>query len=296
MKNKKEALGGLIIIVLLILVLVTYLTFYNYRKENKKEIPLNDNSTATIYIYNDNSILKVEDLSKVTDTKNVVGEYNCKYDDCDILETNLINPIYDNKYIILKENSEVFIYNFTTEKIVSDKYSNLINRKNNHLLVEKNNKYGLIDIEGEKLIDTIYDEIDLDMYNNITKVKLNNLYGVYDVKEMKEIIKPKYENINISDSKYYSVKKDDGWYVIDNNDTLITNGYTYTFAFNKGFIAQIENNLHILKYTNEEELLYEEVIPIEDNFEVSRNSSIITININEKKYEYDINRNSLINK
>ena len=54
MKNKKEALGGVIIIVLLILVLVTYLTFYNYRKENKKEIPLDDNSKAINITCEDN--------------------------------------------------------------------------------------------------------------------------------------------------------------------------------------------------------------------------------------------------
>lgn len=293
MKNKKEALGGVIIIVLLILVLVTYLTFYNYRKENKKEIKLDDNSTSFIYIYNNNSILKVEDLSKVTDTKDVIGKYNCKYDDCDIFNTNIINPIYDNKYILLKENNEIFIYNFTEEKVASEKYTNLVNRKNNYILVEKDNKYGLIDIDGKKLIDTIYDEIDVNVYNNLTKVKSNNLYGIYDVKENKEIIKPKYENINISDVKYYSVKLDDKWYVIDSNDKLISNGYTYVFAFNKGFIAQIDNNLHILKYSNEIEQLYEETIPVEENYEIIRNNGIIKISLNGKIYEYDINRNNL---
>jgi len=294
MKNKKEALGGVIIIVLLILVLVTYLTFYNYRKENKKEIPLDDNSKATIYIFKDNSILKVEDYSKVANTNEVVGKYDCKNDDCDIYENNLINPIYDNKYIILKENNEIFIYNYVKDKKVSKNYSNIIDRKDNYLLVEKDYKYGLIDIEGKQYIDTIYDEIDVNVYNNLTKVKIDNLYGIFNIKENKKIIDTKYNKINISDTKYYSVYKDNLWYIIDSNDNIVTNGYEYTFAFNKGYIAKIENNIKILKYNTEEEFLNEEVIEVNSEYEITRKSSIITINTSDKTYEYDINRNNLI--
>lgn len=292
MENKKEVLGGLIIIVLLILVLVTYLAFYNYRKENKKDISLKDSSTATIYIYKDNSILKVDHYDKSINNDEVVGKYDCKNNDCDIYENKLINPIYDSKYIIIKENNEIFIYNYIEKTKVSNNYSNIINRKDNYLLVEKNNKYGLIDIEGDQYIDTIYDEIDVEVYNNLTKVKLDNLYGIYNIKENKEVITTKYEKINITDNKYYSVYMNNLWYVIDNNDNLVTNGYTYTFAFNKGYIAKIDNELHILKY-NTNEKLSEETISVNEKFNITRNNGIIIINTDNQTFEYDINRNNL---
>lgn len=292
MENKKEVLGGLIIIVLLILVLVTYLAFYNYRKENKKDISLKDSSTATIYIYKDNSILKVDHYDKSINNDEVVGKYDCKNNDCDIYENKLINPIYDSKYIIIKENNEIFIYNYIEKTKVSNNYSNIINRKDNYLLVEKNNKYGLIDIEGDQYIDTIYDEIDVEVYNNLTKVKLDNLYGIYNIKENKEVITTKYEKINITDNKYYSVYMNNLWYVIDSNNNLVTNGYTYTFAFNKGYIAKIDNELHILKY-NTNEKLSEETISVNEKFNITRNNGIIIINTDNQTFEYDINRNNL---
>ena len=292
MENKKEVLGGLIIIVLLILVLVTYLAFYNYRKENKKDISLKDSSTATIYIYKDNSILKVDHYDKSINNDEVVGKYDCKNNDCDIYENKLINPIYDSKYIIIKENNEIFIYNYIEKTKVSNNYSNIINRKDNYLLVEKNNKYGLIDIEGDQYIDTIYDEIDVEVYNNLTKVKLDNLYGIYNIKENKEVITTKYEKINITDNKYYSVYMNNLWYVIDNNDNLVTNGYTYTFAFNKGYIAKIDNELHILKY-NTNEKLSEKTISVNEKFNITRNNGIVIINTDNQTFEYDINRNNL---
>ena len=36
MKDKKDLLGGVIIVSLLLLVLVTYMTFYNYNKQEEK--------------------------------------------------------------------------------------------------------------------------------------------------------------------------------------------------------------------------------------------------------------------
>lgn len=307
MKNKKDLLGGLIIIVLLLLVLVTYMSFYNYKKEENKSIDegkIEDNSLTMINIYEDYTTLKVEDKASIDNTKMVIGSYNCKDDDCNVYESNLFDSLYDEKYVLIKENNKVFVYDFKLNKIVSNLYDDVIDTLNDYLIVKNDYKTGIISKSGLEIVSPVYDEILYnDMYDSYVKIKNNNSYGVLDLDNGNIVIDTKYEDINISDSKYYSVLKDELWYVIDNQENIITNGYTYTFAFNKGFIALIDNNLQILKYNNEtNEQLNSNVMTIykEDGYKISRNGSVITIEIDNEentiKYEYNINRNNLINK
>ena len=308
MKNKKDLLGGLIIVVLLLLVLVTYMSFYNLRKEEDRineENKLKDNSLAMINIYDDYSTFKIANKDNVDNSKSILGTYNCKNDDCSVYVNESLESIYDNKYLIVKENDKVFIYDFLLNKVVSDYYDEVVyNLNNNYLVVKRINKYGVISRAGLSIVDTLYDEINYDaVYDSYIKVKNNNLYGVLDLDNGNIIIDLKYKDLNITDSKYYSIFKDDLWYVIDENENILTNGYKYVFSFNKGFIALKDNNLEILKYNKEiEELLNDRVIPIyeENGYEIIRNGNVIDININTSsdiiKYQYNINRNNLINK
>jgi len=304
LKDKKDLLGGLIIIVLLLLVLVTYIICYQYKKKNKDEIEIKDNSLSIINIYDDYTTSK-DNEENIDNTKKIISKYNCKYDDCDIYLNNTYDSVYEEKYIILFENNKVFIYDFIDNKIVSELYDNIITKLENSFIVKNDNKYGIMNNEGIELTEVIYDEIDFDnIYYDKVKIKNNDLYGIFDIKNNNVIIEPKYENINIDSDNNYSILKDNLWYVIDNNENILTNGYNYTFGFNKGFIALIDNNLQILNYNKEENsLLNETSIPvydIEKGYKIERKSSVINIEIinNEEiiKYEYNINRNNLKNK
>ena len=73
-----------------------------------------------------------------------------------------------------------------------------------------------------------------------------------------------YEDLDITDINYYKVYKDNLWYVIDKNNNVITNGYSYIYPFNKGFIALIDNKLEILKYSLNEELLNDTIIEVQE--------------------------------
>lgn len=303
MKNKKDLLGGVIIIALLLLVLVTYMTFYNYNKQeekNKEEQKLKDNSLNMINIYDDYSYLKVETKDKIDGSKILVGSYNCKADDCEVYKEN----IFEEKYIVLKENEDVFIYDFTTNKIVSNLYDDFsAELKDNYYITVKDGKYGVISKTGVEIITTSYDEIyNNDTYDSSVKIRNSKLYGVIDLDNGSVILEPKYENIKLTDSKYYSILKNDLWYVIDTNGNILTNGYEYTYAFSKGFIALIDDSLKFFKYSTDEELLVDNSIPIYDKnaFDISRSGSTISISVKNQdaiiKYQYIINRNSLVNK
>jgi len=308
MKNKKDLLGGVIVIVLLLVVLVTYMSFYNYNRKQEKleeENKLKDNSLMMINIYEDYTTLKIENKDSIDNTKTTVGSYNCKSDDCEVYNNTSISNLYEDKYIILKENEKVFIYDFTLNKVVSNLYDEISYELNGiYYIVKDNDKYGIISKSGIEIVTPTYDEILSDnMYDSYIKIGNNKLYGVLDIDNGNVIIDTKYEDILLTDTKYFSILKDNLWYVIDNNENIVTNGYSYTFAFNKGFIALIDNNLQILKYNKEESVqLNSKVIPIynKNDYKITRNASVINIEVNNEntliKYQYNINRNNLTNK
>ncbi len=75
----------------------------------------------------------------------------------------------------------------------------------NLLKYEKDNKYGLINLKGEKIIDAIYDEIEgLNYKEGELLVKKDNKYGVINNKGV-ELIKTKYDYI--SGDEYYTPNK-----------------------------------------------------------------------------------------
>ena len=307
LKNKKDLLGGLIIIVLLLLVLVTYVMCYDYKKEenNSKELEIIDNSLSVINIYSDYSALKAETKESIDNSKKIIGTYNCKYDDCDIYNNNSLENIYNEKYIMIKENDKVFVYDFKKDKNVSDSYDEILSKfEDNYYIVRKENKYGMISNKGNEVISCNYDEIIMDnIYDNKVQVKNGNLYGVLSVEDGKVLVEVKYEDVNLDSQDHYSVLKNNLWYVIDETGNEITNGYSYTFAFNKGFIALIDNNLYILKYIKESnEKLNENIIPIfdENEFKIEKNGSTIDIEVyngkSKSNYQYNISRNKLLNK
>jgi len=300
MKSKKDLLGGVIIIVLLILVLVTYMSFYNYKnkKDNLKEQLIEDNSLNTINIYEDYSFSKIEDKSSINTDKVIIGTYNCKSDDC-IVYTNSFDGIYDNKYILIKENNYVFVYDFTTNEIVSNLYDDITYKLNDYFIVKENDKYGIIVKSGIEVVKSFYDEIVYDhIYDSYIKVKNDNLYGIIDLDNGNVIINTKYKDIKVNDTKYFSILKDNLWYVIDSNEKIITNGYDYTFAFSKGFIALVDNSLRFLKYNKEtnENLNPNRISVLNKNdYNITRNGNVISIDANNIKYEYNISRNNLLN-
>ena len=293
---KKETIGGIIIISLLLLVLITYMMFYmnNKNKHKTNTDKFIDKSSNLIYVMDDNTFIKVDKINNEIDTKKVIGKYNCKLDDCDIYENTIFNPIYDNKFIVLKENNKVFIYDYRLNIITSEYYDEIIDKKDNYFIVKSNNHTCLIDIEGNNLIPCDYDEVIINSkYNNLVKVKLNDKYGIYDIKNNLLLIDTLYEDLDITDINYYKVYKDNLWYVIDKNNNVITNGYSYIYPFNKGFVALIDNKLEILKYSLNEELLNDTIIEVHDNnYKISLNNSILTIET-DKVYEYEVNRNIL---
>ena len=108
------------------------------------------------------------------------------------------------------------------------------------LKCEKNNKYGLINLSGKKILNMDYDSIE--GFSNIEgelKVEQNGKFGVVNIKGA-SLVKPEYDIIN-SDEYYDEEKKyQEAGYIVGQKNQ---DGYKYGYIDSKGKLnLKIEYN------------------------------------------------------
>ncbi len=149
---------------------------------------------------------------------NKVGAFICTYD------INYETGEYKTK-VLNDKNEEIFTQYDKVEAIQNkDKNNNLIYDQN-VLKVQKNGKYGLIDLTGKEILSVEYEEIVAILgIENSFKVKMNGKYGIVN-SEGKNVIEAKYADIDIlgKDNKSgFIVKDDSGKYgIIDYSSNQI---------------------------------------------------------------------------
>lgn len=149
----------------------------------------------------------------------------------------IIDPSYAEMIVIPDNKKDVFICTYDVNYETGDYKTKAINSKNeqifkdyaqieaiqnsdennnlwyekNALKVMKNNKYGLINLDGKEILPTQYDEIQgIKGISNCLKIKKENQYGIANA-EGKIIIESKYSDITIlgKDDKSGFIVKDE---------------------------------------------------------------------------------------
>jgi len=202
---------------------------------------------------------------------------NEKYGVIDSKGNIIVEPKYES-IDIPNPSKAVFVvyYNYNEEK--GDYETQVINDKNEKILTEysyvsalmfketntnvpyeksvltykENDKYGIINFEGQKITDAIYDSIESLLYKEgCLLVKQNDKYGIINIKG-KEVIKIEYDSI-VADG-YYDEEtkyKNAGFIVGKRQDE----GYRYGYINNKGklLLEVVYNELHrITEITNQD--------------------------------------------
>ena len=122
------------------------------------------------------------------------------------------------------------------------------------LKYEEDGKYGLISLEGKKITNPIYEEIDTLQYKEGEFViKKDNKYGIMNMNGY-VIINPEYDNIKAD--AYYSTDtgyKNDGYIVSNTTDE----GYRYGYIDNEGnkILDTNYNDLYRINYEGETYLI-----------------------------------------
>lgn len=152
----------------------------------------------------------------------------------------IINPEIDSMIVVPNSKKDVFVYeyeeegNYKSKAVNSNKdqlftsYENVscINNydqdgnfwyEKNTLKVQKDGKYGLIDLNGNEILTTVYDQIDrIKGVENSLIIKKDEKYGLANASG-NVIIEPLYDEITALTNDYsngYIVKNSDGNYGI----------------------------------------------------------------------------------
>ena len=165
-----------------------------------------------------NNVIDPSYKEMITIPNSKIGVFICTYD------VDYENGTYKTK-VLNDKNQEIFTQYDKVEAIQNqDKNGNLWYEKN-VLKVQKDDKYGLINLEGKEVIPVEYDEISvIPEIENSFKVKKDSKYGIVD-SDGKTVIQAQYADIDIlgKDNKSgFIVKNDSGKYgIVDYSNTQI---------------------------------------------------------------------------
>lgn len=206
-----------------------------------------------------------------------------------LYDYNASNREYSSK--VLNDKGEEIYKNFDfVQSLATNNTTNDYPYQTNILKYKKDNKYGILTIDGNQVTDAIYDSIEVLKYkDDVIKVSVNNKYGLIKI-DGEKIVNTEYDNITADG--YYNEKTNYEFagYIVS---TKTNEGYRFGYINNKGKVLledkynQIsrineiidDDNVYLLSYQNGQAGL-------------NRNSQTI-INNEYEDIEYD-NTNGLV--
>lgn len=135
------------------------------------------------------------------------------------------NITYEQNALKVQKDGKYGIIDINGNELLPCEYDDLYSLKNtdNSIIIEKDEKKGLVDSTGKKVIDTIYKDIlplGDDYKLGYIVVDENNNYGVVDCNNQ-EVLEPQYEDIkSMTDDGKYIVKENEKWELVNKDGTV----------------------------------------------------------------------------
>ena len=160
-------------------------------------------------------------------------EHKCPY----------ITDIVDNN-LVLKKDDKSWIYNYVSGEVVDNNYKGYRYLYNDLFVVYDNeNKYGIIDKEGNIIVDSKYGYID-DYKNDYISYKENELYGIVNEK-LDYKLTPFYEDIVLINDKIFAGRIDNVYQLHSYNNVNDNNANKYNFVYSYEDTLLVVNNKKI---------------------------------------------------
>lgn len=148
------------------------------------------------------------------------------------------NMWYEDNVLLVEKNQKYGLINFKGNEILDTEYSKIYTLKGveNAIITIKDEKLGLVNNSGQEIIPNKYEEIkSLGKDTKKYIVKENNKYGIYDV------IDCKYQDIkSLNNNSVFCVKQDNNYKVINEKEETI-----FTEKFED--IKTIKDNIIVYK-------------------------------------------------
>ena len=173
--------------------------------------------------YNGNLYINIDDIAKainilisfnekdnqfvINTPTYIITESQKKYDENKStikIDTKINNQnaiIYD--FLVISDSSKYGVVNVNNnETLIGTKYDSLsFDEYTKNYIAVINNKYGVIDEEGNGIIDFKYEDIEIVNYNPVLyKVKQNNKYGILD-KQGKILVNISYDGMGYTENR-----------------------------------------------------------------------------------------------
>lgn len=150
----------------------------------------------------------------------------------------------------INSNSKNLLENFQdVEAIEISQLSSYVPYEKNILKYKENNMYGLVDFEGKKITNPIYEEISsIDYKEGYLKVKQNGSYGVINARGEK-IINSEYDNVTTDGYYNENTLYQKAGFILK---TKTDDGYRYGYANQNGKIV-LDSTYNSLERINEQE-------------------------------------------
>lgn len=268
---------GVLITIIVLLVIFLPLTILGYIEHNKME----NNYEHKLYY---------QGYLWFYDNDKLIGKYKCNNDMCNLATTTIKDDEYDkrnyrgdlegtilpinNKYAFIKDGDKIILYDITTNgSLASYKSVNNYNTKivdDTYIVEQENGKSGVLRFANglESVIPFEYDFIGL----------TNNL------SENNELI-----------ANYFLVKQDNAWFVIDNQNAIVSKKYQdeiIDYRIFDQYIAIITNEKIDIYNLDDDILKYSKNINT-DYETIDFNVTVYTIEIiidNDNKEVIEINK------
>ncbi|MDD4706080.1 MAG: WG repeat-containing protein [Bacilli bacterium] len=245
---KKHILINVFLMLLLFIILGCLYYFY-LMYNNEDEIVYDENKKYTYEIK--------ENTLYLNSNEGIEQSYKCK-EDCVIYTTSSNKQYYDKGKVLIKDGESIYLYNLLKNKKISGYYNRvdfILNKEGTSIELFKVNdsfgKQGIIDLDGNILVDMIYEElgksldekfINYSLEKNYITAKLNSKWGMISLNNGKGLIDFQYEDIVITPYNKLVVKEGKLWYLVDDlNKKIIPKGYDFIFV-HKDYLVVTENS------------------------------------------------------
>lgn len=274
------------ILILILYLVVTYKVKWEYKDLN-----------TYLYVYDCGHEL----CTSTTKQDDYYSKILCEDDICPYI----VNIAKSN--LTLKNSNNTWIYNYINGEIVSNKYNYYKYIGNDMYVVGDNTEsYGIMDYNGEIIVDLKYNYID-DYKNGYISYIKDGFYGITNIDNTIDI-KPAYEDVVLINDKIFAAKSDNIYrmYPYSDPDNSNNNEYDYVYSYNGITLVIKDKKIDILDENLTGTLLMKIDTFYEYKTEKERESLDIysddeniyfRVFINEKEYteyKYNIKNNKMV--
>lgn len=217
-----------------------------------------DNSDSKQNVWYEDNVLRVSRNGKYG-IINFEGQevLPCEYD-----EITALKGVTSN--FLVKKDGKLGLVNEKGQTIINTEYKNILTLKegykSEYVIVNAENKYGVISTSGTILIEPTYEGVKYLGSSSLFAVKQDNTWKLMETEEKKIIIDGGYKDIVEAKSENIVVVNNDGKYGVvskENEEKIKPQYEDLKYAFSIYYIAKKDGKYGVINLENEEVIKFE---------------------------------------